>query len=172
MRFLPGLHPLVRFSESFDQGICFCYRTQGHVQTSGHRVGAGVGLALGALGVPTHPEGRSSGIRQGLVDRFPDEVLRGHVPLMRTYILIGFLYFLFPPLGNGSEPQCAGCCWREVRFSSCDPHNWNRQASTHCFPPPRWDRLPPAGGQLSPMPLGAGYVTTNKRWCFLVMSLF
>lgn len=78
-QFLPGLHTLVHFSESTDQWICFCYRTQGHVlvQGSGHRVGAGAGLALEALGVPTHPVGSSSGIFQGLADGLPDEVLRG-----------------------------------------------------------------------------------------------
>lgn len=138
-RCLPGLHTLVRFSENTDHWICFCYCTQGHVQGSGHRVGAGAGSALGALGVPTHPVGRSSGILQGLVDRFPDEVLKrsaGTVFLECALVVssASFTFFFLPSVMKGglSALGAAG----EVDFSSCDPHNWDRQASPHCSPPP------------------------------------
>lgn len=69
------------------------------------RVGGGLGLALVALGVPTDPVGRLSGIFPEAFGHIfwwsPEADTRNHVPLMCFDILIRFLCLLFPPLRNG-----------------------------------------------------------------------
>lgn len=70
--------------------------------------GSRCGSALGVLGVPTHPVGRSSGILRGLVCRFPDEVLKrsaGTVfPECTLMLLSASFPFLFLP-SNAVRPQ-------------------------------------------------------------------
>lgn len=93
------------FWEHSNYWICFHYCTQEDTQGSGHRVGGGLDLALGVLGVPANPVGRSSGILPEACGQTswwsPEADTKNQVPLMCFDILICFLHLIFPPLSNG-----------------------------------------------------------------------